>query len=126
DSSALGLLSAMPSGPCVIGEDRIAEIAATIPPPIGSFLLTSEQDVELIIAQQRRCRTNCIQLCDCLTAGSHRDLRSALPGISIVQVVHVIGADSVEEAVSMADSVDATPVGSGNPGLAVIARRGSG
>ena len=125
-ASALGLVSAMPSGPGVIGEDRIAEIAATIPPPIGSFLLTSEQNVEVIIRQQRRCRTNCIQLCDCLTAGSHRDLRTALPGISIVQVVHVTGHESVDEAVALADSVDAILLDSGNPALAVKELGGTG
>jgi phosphoribosylanthranilate isomerase len=32
----------MPSGPGVISESTIAEIAAIIPPSIGSFLLTSE------------------------------------------------------------------------------------
>ncbi len=125
-ASALGLVSAMPSGPGVIGEDRIAEIAATIPPPIGSFLLTSEQNVERIIAQQRRCRTNCIQLCDCLLAGSHRDLRSALPGIAIVQVIHVTGPGSVDAAVAIASSVDAILLDSGNPALAIKELGGTG
>lgn len=78
-ASALGLVSAMPSGPGVISEDQIAEIAATVPPPIATFLLTSKQNVEDIVAQQRRCRTNCLQLCDCLTSGAHADLRRALP-----------------------------------------------
>ena len=68
-ASALGLVSAMPSGPGVISEEQIAEIAATIPPPIASFLLTSQQSVQAIVAQQRRCRTNCIQLCDCGDVG---------------------------------------------------------
>src|SRR3977135_1536409 len=71
-SSAVGLVSHMPSGPGVISEDRIAEIADLIPPPVGSFLLTSKQDADSIIAQHRLCRTNCIQLCDRLTRGSHR------------------------------------------------------
>src|ERR1700745_3017407 len=75
-ASALGLVSAMPSGPGVISEAAITEIAATVPPPIGTFLLTSKQDVASIITQQRRCRTNCIQLCDCLTSGTARDLKS--------------------------------------------------
>ena len=88
-ASALGLVSHMPSGPGVITEDRITEIAATIPPSIGSFLLTSLQNVAAIIAQQRRCGTNTIQICDRLSRGPHSDLKDALPGISIVQVIHV-------------------------------------
>ena len=125
-ASALGLVSAMPSGPGVIGEDRIAEIAATIPPPIGTFLLTSKQDVDGIVAQQRRCGTNCIQLCDRLSAGSHQDLRSALPGIGIAQVIHVTGPESVDEAAEVATSVDAILLDSGNPSLSVKELGGTG
>ena len=43
-ASALGLVSSMPSGPGVIGEDLIAEVAAATPPPVSTFLLTSLQD----------------------------------------------------------------------------------
>ena len=45
-ASALGLVSAMPSGPGIIEEELIAEIAETIPPAVSSFLLTSQQDPE--------------------------------------------------------------------------------
>src|ERR1035438_9215428 len=57
-ASALGLVSHMPSGPGIISDEQIAEIAATVPPAIGTFLLTSRQDVSDIIAQQHLCRTN--------------------------------------------------------------------
>jgi len=33
-ADALGLVSAMPSGPGVISEDRIAAVAAAVPPPL--------------------------------------------------------------------------------------------
>jgi phosphoribosylanthranilate isomerase len=125
-ASALGLVSAMPSGPGVIREDQIAEIAATVPPPIATFLLTSKQEVEEIVEQQRRCRTNCIQLCDCLTSGAHADLRQALPGIKIVQVIHVTGPGSVDEALAVAPSVDAILLDSGHPALAVKELGGTG
>jgi phosphoribosylanthranilate isomerase len=125
-ASAVGLVSNMPSGPGVISEDRIAEIASTIPPPVGSFLLTSKQDSEGIIAQHRRCRTNCIQLCDRLKSGSHRDLKSALAGISIIQVVHVTGVESIEEAIAVAPLVDALLLDSGNQSLAVKELGGTG
>ena len=32
-----GLVSAMPSGPCVIAEETIAEIVATVPPELRHF-----------------------------------------------------------------------------------------
>jgi phosphoribosylanthranilate isomerase len=125
-ASALGLVSHMPSGPGVITEDRIIEIAATIPPSIGSFLLTSLQNVAAIIEQQRRCRTNTMQICDRLTGGSHRDLKDALPGISIVQVIHVAGRESVDEAVSIAPHVDAILLDSGNQKLPTKELGGTG
>jgi len=125
-ASALGLVSHMPSGPGVISEEEIGWIAAKVPPPIGTFLLTSLQDVDAIIAQQRRCRTNTIQICDHLTNGSYRDLKRALPGISIVQVIHVVGPESVDEAVSVAPYVDAILLDSGNPALAVKELGGTG
>jgi len=113
-ASALGLVSQMPSGPGVIADELIAEIAATVPPAIGTFLLTSRQSVDEIVAQQRFCRTNTIQICDHLTQGTHRELKRALPGISLVQVVHVNGPESVEEAVAVAPHVDAILLDSGN------------
>jgi len=125
-ASALGLVSSMPSGPGVISDELIAKIAATVPPAIGTFLLTSRQRVADIIEQQKFCRTNTIQICDHLTDGTHRDLKDALPGISIVQVVHVTGPESVEEAARVALDVDAILLDSGNQKLAVKELGGTG
>jgi len=125
-ASALGLVSHMPSGPGVISDERIAEIAATVPPAIGTFLLTSRQRVTDIIEQQRFCRTNTIQICDHLAAGTHRDLKNALPGISVVQVVHVTGPESIEEAARVAAHVDAILLDSGNQKLAIKELGGTG
>jgi len=125
-ASALGLVSQMPSGPGVISDELIAEIAATVPPAIGTFLLTSRQSVREIVAQQRTCRTNTIQICDHLTTGTHRELKQALPGTSVVQVIHVTGPESVEEAARVAPSVDAILLDSGNQKLAVKELGGTG
>lgn len=125
-AAALGLVSAMPSGPGVISEVQIAEIAGTVPPPIATFLLTSSQDAESIIAQQRRCRTGTIQIVDRLLRGNYEDLRRALPGVSIVQVVHVNGPESIGEAVAVAEHVDAVLLDSGNPTSATKELGGTG
>jgi phosphoribosylanthranilate isomerase len=125
-ASALGLVSQMPSGPGVISEDRIAEVAAHIPPGITSFLLTCKQDTEEIIEQHRRCRTNCIQICDQITHGSHQKLRETLPGIYLVQVIHVTGPSSVEQAIAVAPHVNAVLLDSGNPSLSVKELGGTG
>lgn len=83
-AAAVGLVSAMPSGPGVIAEETIAEIAATAPPGVATFLLTSRRDADSIMAQQRRCRVNTLQLVDAVAPGCHARLRAALPGIALV------------------------------------------
>ncbi|HYM27258.1 MAG TPA: hypothetical protein VET66_03865, partial [Steroidobacteraceae bacterium] len=103
--AAVGLVSAMPSGPGVIGEDLIATIAARVPPGVASFLLTSLQEPEAIIAQQRRCGATTLQLVDRLEHSAYPRLRAALPGIGLVQVIHVGGAESLAEAVAVAPLV---------------------
>ena len=125
-ASAVGLVSAMPSGPGPIAEELIAEIAATIPPGVSSFLLTCLQDAKSIIEQQRRLRVNTIQICDRLTEGTYQDLREGLPGISLVQVVHVTGPEAVDEAIAVAPHVDAVLLDSGNQSLAIKELGGTG
>ena len=125
-ADALGLVSAMPSGPGVIAEALIAEIAAAVPPAVGTFLLTAATEPAAVIAQQRRCGVNTIQLCDALEASAYPVLREALPGIALVQVIHVRGADSVAEAVHTAPMVDGLLLDSGDPTLSVKELGGTG
>jgi phosphoribosylanthranilate isomerase len=125
-ASAIGLVSAMPSGPGVLPEKRIAEIAATVPPGVASCLLTSQTSVAGIVDQQRRLRVNTLQLCDRLGEGTHRELREALPGVALVQVVHVAGEEAIAEAAGVAPQVDAILLDSGNQGRAVKELGGTG
>lgn len=125
-ASALGLVSAMPSGPGVIAEEAIARIAARVPPGVATFLLTSLRDSAGIAAQHLWLRTTAVQLVDSLEPGAYGDLRRALPGIGLVQVVHVTGPQSVDEAIAVAPHVDAILLDSGNPSLAVKELGGTG
>jgi phosphoribosylanthranilate isomerase len=125
-ASALGLVSNMPSGPGVIPEELIIEIVANIPPPIATFLLTSHQSTDKIIEQTKRCGSNTVQICDRILSGSYNDIRKALPGVSIVQVIHVSTAESVDEAITIAPQVDALLLDSGNQSLTVKELGGTG
>jgi phosphoribosylanthranilate isomerase len=125
-ASAIGLVSEMPGGPGIISEEKIAEIAESIPPGVASFLLTSKQKVVEIVKQQRKCKTNTIQLCDTLTPSQHEELRSVLPGISIVQVIHVYGEESVKEAIDASEFCHALLLDSGNQKLKVKVLGGTG
>jgi phosphoribosylanthranilate isomerase len=116
----------MPSGPGVISEELIGEIALSVPAGIETFLLTSKQNPGAIIAQQQKTHVNTIQLVDTFPFSGYTILRQALPGIRIVQVIHVIGDKSIQEAVVIAPFVDAILLDSGNPSLATKELGGTG
>jgi phosphoribosylanthranilate isomerase len=116
-ASALGLVGHMPSGPGVIDDMTIKEIAQYAPPPIATFLLTSEISAKSIIAHHKKVNTSTIQIVDKLTNGTYEDIRQKLPMVKLVQVIHVIDQQSVEEATQVSKSVDALLLDSGNPTL---------
>jgi len=125
-ASALGLVSEMPSGPGVIDEDLITEIVMTVPPPIATFLLTSKRKTEEIIPQQRKTNVNTLQLVDFVPYDELKKLRNELRTVKLVQVIHVLNEQSIEEAKSVEPFVDAFLLDSGNPNLDVKVLGGTG
>jgi phosphoribosylanthranilate isomerase len=125
-ASAIGLVAKMPSGPGPIPDELILQIAMNVPPPVGTFLLTSETSVSEIIKHHQRTNTNTIQIVDKLSDGTHARLKAALPSVKIVQVIHVIDERSIEEAVKAAEHVDALLLDSGNPNLKIKELGGTG
>ena len=125
-ASALGLVAKMPSGPGIISDELIKTIARSIPPSIGSFMLSSEASADAIIGHHHRTLTNTIQIVDALKEGSYDHLKASLPAIKIVQVLHVIDESSIEEALQIAEAVDAILLDSGNPNLAIKELGGTG
>ncbi len=125
-AAAVGLVSAMPSGPGPISEDLIATIVPTIPSGVDTFLLTCKQRPEEVIDQQRRTKVNTLQLVDRFPVDGYSLLRRALPGVRIVQVIHVRGEESFAEAAAVAAFVDAILLDSGNPSLEIKELGGTG
>jgi phosphoribosylanthranilate isomerase len=125
-ASALGLVGHMPSGPGVISDELIKTIASTTPPPVATFLLTSETSSQAIIKHHDITRTNTIQIVDKLNEGTYRELREAMPVVKLVQVVHVIDESSVDEAIEVSGYVDAILLDSGNPNLEIKQLGGTG
>jgi phosphoribosylanthranilate isomerase len=87
-ASAIGLVSRIPSGPGPVPESRIRDIARTVPPGVATFLLTCETTAELIIEQQRFCRTTTLQLVDGLEQkdsrlGGRSEARSLMRGTKL-------------------------------------------
>ena len=125
-ASAIGLVGEMPSGPGPILDEEIYRIARTVPPPVATFLLTSEQTAAGIIEHHHRTKTNTIQIVDELKGRDYQAIRTALPNVKLVQVIHVTGDRSVDEAAEVAGFVDAILLDSGNPSLAVKELGGTG
>lgn len=125
-ADAVGLVSAMPSGPGPIADELIAQIAKTVPPPVATFLLTCCADAHGIIQQARRSGCNTLQLVDHLPPEHWHSLRAALPGVRFVQVVHVIDETAIADAIDAAARADAILLDSGNPRLAVKELGGTG
>jgi len=125
-ASALGLVGNMPSGPGIISDELIAEIAAFTPKNIDTFLLTSETSTDKIIEHYSKVNTTTIQIVDALTQGTHLDLKKAFPNVKIVQVLHVINKNSIAEALEISNFVDSILLDSGNPNLATKELGGTG
>jgi phosphoribosylanthranilate isomerase len=125
-ADAVGLVSAMPSGPGPIAEALIASIARRVPPGVATFLLTSNRDAAAIADQVRRLGPTTVQIVDRPEPGCWAALRSALPSTTLVQVVHVTGPAALDEALAAAPHVDAVLLDSGNPALPVKELGGTG
>ncbi|WP_026262580.1 phosphoribosylanthranilate isomerase [Spirosoma panaciterrae] len=126
-ADALGLVGKMPSGPGVVQDELAAEIVRVVPPPVATFMLTSETKLNGILAHQQRVRANTIQLVDAVSADLYAQLHTALPSVKVVQVIHVIDEKNLDEALqAVANGADALLLDSGNPNLAVKELGGTG
>ena len=125
-ATAIGLVSEMPSGPGVISEELIREIAQSVPAGIDTVLLTNKQNPAAVIAQQQFTLVNTIQLVDTFPVSGYTILRQALSHIRIVQVIHVFGDEPIKVALDVAPYVDAILLDSGNPSLPTKELGGTG
>jgi phosphoribosylanthranilate isomerase len=126
-AAALGLVSAMPSGPGVIEDDAIARVAAAMRgEPVRTFLLTARTRADDIAAQHAAAGTTTLQLVDHVPLPELQRLRGRCPGVELVQVVHVTGEAALAEALAVAPFVDALLLDSGNPAAAIRQLGGTG
>jgi phosphoribosylanthranilate isomerase len=105
----------MPSGPGILDNSEIVNIAQTVPPPIATFLLTSETTGPSIIKHYQKVHTSVIQLVDSVPAGAYHSIKNQLPAVKLVQVIHIRGESSMDQALEVSECVDALLLDSGNP-----------
>lgn len=125
-ADAVGLVGNMPSGPGVISDNQIQKIARNVPPPISTFLLTSETTAEGIIEHYKKTLTSTIQIVDSIDRSVYKSIKTELPWVKLVQVIHVIDDGSIDEVKKLSNYVDAILLDSGNPKLAVKELGGTG
>jgi phosphoribosylanthranilate isomerase len=125
-ADALGLVSAMPSGPGVIGDDDIKAIAHWVGGRAATVLLTSRTTAEAIGSQLDDCVPAVLQLTDAVADEALRTLRARYPQTVLMPVVHVRDEGSVAEARHLAELTDAILLDSGNPGASVKELGGTG
>jgi phosphoribosylanthranilate isomerase len=125
-ADALGLVSAMPSGPGVIPDAAIAMIAEWVGTRAATVLLTSRSSADGIDEQLTLSRPSVLQICDALPDGEMAIVRRRHPDVVLMPVVHVRGTDAVREAVSLAADADAILLDSGNPCAQVKELGGTG
>jgi len=125
-ASALGFVSAMPSGTGVISEKQITGISKTVPSGISRFLLSSRIDTPKIIKQAMNTGADVLQLVDSVSADTRRQLRKALPNVRLVQVIHVCNERAINEARQASETVDGILLDSGNPAAKIRTLGGTG
>jgi phosphoribosylanthranilate isomerase len=125
-ADALGLVSAMPSGPGPIADNLIAKIAAAAPPPVATFLLTSETTADAISAHVRATRPTAVQIVSHISAEESAKLASLEPHVRRVQVIHVEGSEALNLIQAYAPYVHAFLLDSGRPSAAIPELGGTG
>jgi len=125
-ADALGLVGEMPSGPGIISDDLIAEITKSIPPLVNTFLLTSYTNAKEIITHHKKVNTTTIQMVDTITKSEYAVIKDELPSVKLVQVIHVLNENSIEQAKEIEPYVDAILLDSGNPNLKIKELGGTG
>jgi len=125
-ADALGLVGAMPSGPRAISDGQIAAIAAVAPPPISTFLLTSETSASAISAHVRRTRPTTVQIVSHIDFAEAAKLAALEPYVRRVQVIHVETADALYMIPHCAPHVHAFLLDSGRPSASVRELGGTG
>jgi len=125
-ADAVGLVAKMPSGPGPIADALIAEIAASVPPPVASFLLTSETTAEAISAHIEATRPTVVQTVVHIDPAESARLAKLRPGVGRVQVIHVEDAGCLALIADYAPQVDAFLLDSGRPGAAIPEFGGTG
>ncbi|MCB9672090.1 MAG: phosphoribosylanthranilate isomerase [Alphaproteobacteria bacterium] len=124
-ASAVGLVSTMPSGPGVVDDALIRELAGLTPPGVSRFLLTPRKDAAGIVEHVRATGVDVVQICDHVDPSVLREVRERTDA-RVVAVVHA-GFDGAEAyAATAGREAHALLLDSGRPGADFLELGGTG
>jgi len=125
-ADAVGLVARMPSGPGPIADAMIAAVTAMVPPPVATFLLTSETTADAISAHIRATNPSVVQIVAHIDPAESARLALLEPHVRRVQVVHVEGPQAIAMIPAYAPHVHAFLLDSGRPDAAIAELGGTG
>jgi phosphoribosylanthranilate isomerase len=125
-ADAVGFVGPMPSGSHSINDRAIAELAALVPPPVATFLLTSEASAAGIARHVERTHASTVQVVSQIATSEAARLAQLLPATRRVLVVHVENESVFDLIEGYTPYVHAFLLDSGRPNLAVPELGGTG
>lgn len=125
-ADAVGFVCARPRSQRTIDNQLVAEIAALVPPPTATFLLTSEATAQGIAQHLRETGTSTVQIVSHLSPMESEKLPKLLPVTRRVQVIHVEDESALDLIELYALHVHAFLLDSGRPSLATPEYGGTG
>ncbi len=125
-ADALGLVGEMPSGPGVIDDDLVREIARETPPTVETFLLTSRESGEHIADHVDYCGTTTVQIVRHIDTSEYPKIIERLPTTRRVQVIHVENESALKLVKLYEPFVHAFLLDSGRPSVSSAELGGTG
>jgi phosphoribosylanthranilate isomerase len=125
-ADALGFVATRPASPRTIADSAIAAIAARVPPPVATFLLSSEQTAAGIARHVLATGASTVQILRHLSPSESEQLAKLLPATRRVQVIHVENGSALDLVEPYAPHVHAFLLDSGRPALPVPIYGGTG
>jgi phosphoribosylanthranilate isomerase len=125
-ADALGLVARMPSGAGQISDGKIAEVTAMAPPPVATFLLTSETTAVAISDHIQATRPTTVQVVWHIDPEQSALLAKIEPHVRRVQVIHVEGMEALELIPAYSPHVHAFLLDSGRPNAEIAELGGTG
>jgi phosphoribosylanthranilate isomerase len=125
-ADAIGLVGEMPSGPGVIDDGTARLVATGVPPGVTRVLLTSRQTARAIAEHAVYCCVDTVQIVAPIDPVESAGLAALLPGVRLMQVLHVEDESTLDLARVYEPHVHAFLLDSGRPKAVVPELGGTG